>query len=1152
MRFNRLKLTGFKSFVDPTELQIAPGVTGVVGPNGCGKSNLVEALKWVMGETSAKQMRGGEMDDVIFGGSQSRPARNVAEVLIELDNSDRTAPAMFNDADELQVTRRINRGQGSVYKVNGRESRARDVQLLFADAATGARSTALVSQGRIGALIAAKPTDRRSLLEEAAGITGLHSRRHEAELRLRGAETNLERLEDVVATIETQLQSLKRQARQAIRYRNLSEQIRKAEATVLHLRWTQASDNLDKARATFGELRNTVNDLTRAVAGASTQQTGAAALLPDLRQAEAEAAAIVQRLTLERERLDADEQRVSVARRETENRIAQIGRDAEREQALATDATAAIERLTAESTTIEEARAGESEAQATAQATVTAAREKVTGLESELDGLTTRLANEEAARVETNRRIADLENRLRRAVTRLEETEKQIAAVEADAVAAGQLEDSEKAEATGLEVVAAARTALEAAEKARAEAEEKRGAAVEAQQEINAGMAVLQAEEKALTQVLGSSSDDLFPPLIDAVTVPKGMETALGAAIEELELPLDEAAPKHWRTLPAYSDQAELPAGAEPLGKGVDAPVALARRLAQIGLVADVETGDRLQAGLAPGQRLVTRDGAFWRWDGYRVRADAPTAAAIRLQQRNRLKELRAQIEQSAARQAAALEAAEQAKEAATAALADEQAARQHLRNGEQDLEIARTTAARLREKAAATTTRLDALRETATTLQTERNEISTALDAAREAQAKMTDGAALVEQANRIRGDLTEARNMLLSAQSHLDGLMREAAERRRRLESIAAERKSWSDRAGGATSRLKELAERLNEAKQKLELISSQPGEINDKRRALSGQLETAEVNRKEVADKLAVAETGLGEADKQLRQLEAALSEARELRGRAEASVEHGDNELRDLARQIRERLETGPQTLPRIAELDPEKPLPSSDEAERRFERLQRERDNMGPVNLRAEQEATELTEQMETMLSEREDLTRAIAKLRQGISALNKEGRERLLASFQTVDRNFQELFTRLFGGGRAHLSLTESDDPLDAGLEIMASPPGKRLQALSLLSGGEQALTAIALLFAVFLTNPAPICVLDEVDAPLDDSNVDRFCRLVEEIAKTSNTRFMVVTHHRMTMARMDRLFGVTMGERGVSQLVSVDLMTAEKLRDAV
>ncbi|CAN0541553.1 unnamed protein product, partial [Ectocarpus sp. 8 AP-2014] len=300
---------------------------------------------------------------------------------------------------------------------------------------------------------------------------------------------------------------------------------------------------------------------------ASTQQTGAAALLPDMRQAEAEAAAIVQRLTLERERLDADEQRVSVARRETENRIAQIGRDAEREQALATDATAAIERLTAESTIIEEARAGESEAQATAQATVTAAREKVTGLESELDGLTTRLANEEAARVETNRRIADLENRLRRAVTRLEETEKQIAAVEADAVAAGQLEDSEKAEATGLEVVAAARTALEAAEKARAEAEEKRGAAVEAQQEINAGMAVLQAEEKALTQVLGSSSDDLFPPLIDAVTVPKGLETALGAAIEELELPLDEAAPKHWRTLPAYSDPAELPAGAEPLGK---------------------------------------------------------------------------------------------------------------------------------------------------------------------------------------------------------------------------------------------------------------------------------------------------------------------------------------------------------------------------------------------------------------------------------------------------------------------------------------------------------------------------------------------------------------------------------------------------------
>ena len=1152
MRFNRLKLTGFKSFVDPTELRIAPGVTGIVGPNGCGKSNLVEALKWVMGETSAKQMRGGEMDDVIFGGSQTRPARNVAEVLIELDNAERTAPAMFNDSDELQVIRRIDRGQGSTYKVNGKESRARDVQLLFADAATGARSTALVSQGRIGALIAAKPTDRRSLLEEAAGITGLHSRRHEAELRLRGAETNLERLEDVIATIETQLQGLKRQARQATRYRNLSDQIREAEATVLHLRWVRASDNLDRARATFGELRNTVNDLTAAVAGATSKQAEAASALPDLRQAEAEAAAIVQRLTIERERLDADEQRISVARRETENRIAQIGRDGEREQELSRDAAAAMARLAEEQAIIEKARAGEAEAQGAARETAERERAEVARLETALDGLTTRLANEEAQRVETNRRIADLENRLRRAATRLEETERQIAAIEADAVAAGQLEDSANAEANAAAAVAAAREALDSAEAARTTSEAARAAAIEALQEINAELTGLQAEEKALDRVLGSDSDDLFPPLIDEVTVPKGLETALGAAIEELELPLDEAAPKHWRTLPAYGDAPPLPAGAEPLGGRIGAPDALGRRLAQIGLVADSDTGDRLQADLRPGQRLVTKSGALWRWDGYRVRADAPTAAAIRLQQRNRLKELRAQIEEVSVRQQSTAAGAETAKEAAAGAMADEQAARQKLRNGEQDLEIARATAARLREKAAATTTRLDALRETATTLQAERNEIGTALEAARDAQAKMTDGAALQEEATRVRADLAEARNRLLTAQSALDGLLREAADRRRRIESITAEHRSWSDRAAGANARLKELSEREAEAKTRLEQISSQPGEINEKRRALSAQLEGAESNRKTAADRLALAETALAEADRQLRQVEAALSEARELRARAETSVEHGDAELRDLARQIRERLETGPQSLPKLAGLDPEKPAPAMEDAERRFERLQRERDNMGPVNLRAEQEATELAEQMETMLTEREDLTKAIAKLRQGISALNKEGRERLLASFETVDRNFQELFIRLFGGGRAHLSLTESEDPLDAGLEIMASPPGKRLQALSLLSGGEQALTAIALLFAVFLTNPAPICVLDEVDAPLDDANVDRFCKLVEEISRTSNTRFMVVTHHRMTMARVDRLFGVTMGERGVSQLVSVDLQTAEKLRDAV
>ncbi|HJN25383.1 MAG TPA: AAA family ATPase, partial [Rhodospirillales bacterium] len=361
LRFSKLRLSGFKSFVDPTEMHIEPGLTGVVGPNGCGKSNLVEALRWVMGETSAKQMRGSGMEDVIFGGTAERPARNIAEVVLNLNNEERSAPAQFNEFEELDVSRRIEREKGSTYRVNGKEVRAKDVQLLFADSATGARSTAMVSQGRIGAVINAKPAQRRSLLEEAAGITGLHSRRHEAELRLRGAETNLERLEDILATLEVQMQGLKKQSRQANRYRNLSDHIRKAEATLYHLRWIAASQELETHRAELKESSAKVEELTRLAAIATTAQAEAAINPPSLRQLEAEAAAELHRLTVARDGLDAEERRIAEAHAEAERRLEQMTADIEREKLLATDATQAIQTLDEERVNIASAQQGEEE-----------------------------------------------------------------------------------------------------------------------------------------------------------------------------------------------------------------------------------------------------------------------------------------------------------------------------------------------------------------------------------------------------------------------------------------------------------------------------------------------------------------------------------------------------------------------------------------------------------------------------------------------------------------------------------------------------------------------------------------------------------------------------------------------------------------------
>ncbi|MSO80999.1 MAG: chromosome segregation protein SMC [Alphaproteobacteria bacterium] len=1154
MHFTKLKLTGFKSFVENTELDIRPGLTGIVGPNGCGKSNLVEALRWVMGETSARQMRGGEMDDVIFGGTSDRPARNIAEVILGLDNADRTAPAEWNGETEIEIARRIERAHGSAYRVNGREVRARDVQLLFADQATGARSTALVSQGRVAALIAAKPADRRLLLEEAAGITGLHSRRHEAELRLRAAETNLARVDDVLATLDVQLQGLQRQARQARRYRKLSDLLRAAEAIVLHHRWTGAVEAEQDAKRNQALAEQAVALATRNLGQATTAREETATGLAPRRETEARAAAELQRLTIARGNLDAEERRLAEATSQATARAAQLAQDLGRERALAADAEAALQRLAGEREGLVSAQAGEAERLAAADTGLAERVQANEAAEAATSAIAGRIAAAEAERAALNRAFGELNTSRERLAARLAEIARERASLAAQGVDPAALAEAEAALEAADAALTGARVELDATEHARADAEAAREAARADRAATAQRLGKVAAERAALEALLGSARDGAataaWPPLVDTVAVEPGWEAALGAALgDDLDAPADAAAPRHWRTLPALDAVPSLPGEATPLSAHVANAGPLGRVLAFTGIVADRAAGDRLVPSLHPGQRLVTRDGDLWRWDGYTAAAGGDGQAAVRLAQRNRLAALADKVAAAARLNETAGAALAEAEANAVAALDAERTARTARRDADTALGLARSRHDYLQREASGQAARAGALAEAEARAAEEGTDVDARLAEAEARRDGLADLDALRAEIEAARARLAVARDARREAEAASDALVREAQDCARRLGQLGGEENSWRERRDGAAQRIEALVGRETALAAERAELAGRPADLAERHARLMYALSNAERARGEAADAVLATETAFAEADKAMRAAEAILADAREARAHAVAATNQATRALAEARERIAERLDCPPAGALAAGGIEEGTELPALPDAVSRFERLQRERESMGPVNLRAEDEATTLDEQIATMRAEREDLTAAIARLRQGISTLNREARQRLVASFTEVDKHFRDLFERLFGGGHAHLALTESEDPLEAGLEIYASPPGKKLQSLSLLSGGEQALTAVALLFGVFLTNPAPICVLDEVDAPLDDANVDRFCSLLSNIARDGRTRFLLVTHHRLTMARMDRLYGVTMPERGVSQLVSVDLARAEELR---
>jgi chromosome segregation protein len=1143
VQIKRLRLTGFKSFVEPTELRIEPGLTGVVGPNGCGKSNLLEAIRWVMGESSPKSMRGGGMEDVIFAGTASRPARDFAEVALHCDTEGTLVAGLSDssDSDDLEVIRRIERGAGSAYRANGRDVRAKDVALIFADAATGAHSPALVSQGKIANVIAAKPTDRRAMLEEAAGIAGLHVRRKDAEQKLRATETNLTRLSEITADMEVRANALRRQARAAEKYKKLSDDIRIAEGRLIYARWRDAAAAADQARRDSDAAEAAVKTAQNELETVSAAQTQVAA-----RVASARADAQTQRDTLAETtatqvRLQGEERAARQRQDDLAAQLARLADDRAREGEFAREAHGALTALDSEAKALTQDIAGHDAGKTALADANLAAQARLRDAEVALAQARGKAASEAA-----DRRIAvsardGAETAVRRVAADKARIDADIAALGDSAALASTLADSVQAADAAEAAIAAAETALQEAEADR-EATAADLTGIEAGlAEARAALAALDGEATTLERALAAARSDA-DRILDQLRVTPGYEAALAAALgDDLDAGTDEGAARSWGGADTAKTDPALPAGTKALAEYVQAPTALARRLAQVA----VSDSDASQP-LAVGQRLVTIDGVMRRWDGFVTRGDGATATE-RLQRQNRLDALAAQRPQvelgvqelGDRRTTAAAKASELTAAAASArknvAQADE-ARRSALRAADQ----AQAAIGRHRDAAALFDRRLAEIADAAK----EAADLLAAQDAALAALPDDSIARAALEAeeqaADRARTDATTARDALAAHERTLAGLSERQAV-------VSAEIKSWKARAGEAARRVTEMDKRADALTEEAARLADVPARLAEQRVA-------AETLQASLREKVAAADAQEREAEAALREAEAALNAirervaaARETRAGAVARSENAELRRIEMGRLSGERFECPPPLLPQKAGFESDSVRDAGEESAQ-HDRLIGDRERLGPVNLVAADELVELDSEREKSAAEIEELTQAVHRLRGSIGNLNREGRVRLLAAFEAVNGHFQRLFTTLFDGGQAHLELVDSDDPLEAGLEIMAQPPGKRLGTLTLLSGGEQALTAVALIFGLFLTNPAPICVLDEVDAPLDDANIERFCDLLDRMTRETNTRYLIVTHNAVTMARMHRLFGVTMIEKGVSRLVSVDLGGAEEL----
>ena len=1141
MKFKSVRISGFKSFLEPTEILINDGLTGVVGPNGCGKSNIVEAVKWVMGENSARQMRGDEMDDIIFAGTSERPARNFAEVSIKLDNSERKAPANFNHLEEIEISRKIEREKGSIYRVNSKQVRARDIQLIFADNGTGARSSGIVSQGRIAQIIDATSEDRRIILEEAANIKGLHNRRHEAELKLNGANENLNRLMDIEQTYQDQLIELEKQGRKAARYRSVGDRLRKAEATLFLTLLNTAENEFNDFKKHLDIAKENVNKGQINVSKHTEAKQEILDELPEFKKLETKKITVLQSLNITKIRLEEEKSSAKTTLNNILNQISQIETDIQREVEIKQDAKKTLLSLFAE----EEKLKSESTNFLTKK---TDALKLVKDLKAKTEEANTKLSTITSEIYSIKSDKSDLEKRISVLTDKIKNSEFQIS--EFNSKEDEQLLKKNNQQLSKLKQILRNKNQnLVSNKQELIKLEEKEVKLSDQKSNTDQNFNVINAELNSLSSILG---DDTLNKnsLEKSINNIGNLEKAIGSVLGETLLAPIHSDQNHflkntyWRNDLKTKFSSELPKGAIPIISEIKKNSILDIALIGVGIVKDEETAYDLQKNLSFGQALTTSKGGLWRWDGFVQPQGVQNGYSERLQQIAKLKLLQNK-----------LPAVTKEQKVIESKIDENQLGISKCKRDIIELESQISELIKNSNTLELTNSKLDAKLLSSKVLLKEHLDITKIsqkeLVGLKNQLNNSINLPSLLADELKIRNIADQCRNELADAMASEQQIKTHESFQARNLMQINNQSENWKKREIEASMRLMSLQDRLKKLKDDQKRLTSLPDDFEKREEDLNKQIDKAVQDKNIASDKLVHTETNLHNIEKLEREAEQKVSSFREEMIKIEASLNLARTKIQNIEARVFEKLRINTDKLLEIVGFNEKNNLNVSIELlERTVQRLINERESLGAVNLRAEEEMKEMKEKIETMSSERIDLELAIEKLRTGIFELNKEGRQRLKDSFNDVNKNFKDLFQKLFGGGDAELKLVGSEDPLKAGLEVLASPPGKKMQLLSLLSGGEQALTAISLIFSVFLCNPAPICILDEVDAPLDDTNVGRFCDLLNKIVAETNTYFMVVTHHRLTMAKMDRLFGVTMEQKGISRLVSVNLEEANRIRD--
>ena len=1157
MKFTRLKITGFKSFVDTTVLDIKPGLTGLVGPNGCGKSNIVEAMKWNMGEAGPSRLRAGEMNDIIFAGTKGRPSRNSAEVTLTIENNNEELLQAYTDSSEIEVSRKIEKDDGSTYQINNKEVRQRDVQILYADIAIGSRSNAIVDQGQVGKIINSKPQERRQILEEAAGISGIHARKHETELKLKSTETNLDKLEEIITNDVSRLKELSRQSNQAKRYKTISENIRKLEATILYQRWNSNKEKIEINKKQLESCTENVNQITRKIASVSLQQQNIENDLPALREENQKYSNILNKLKVEYDILIKEEESISLEKAKQKDTIKNLIAEIFNEEKLFKELDIQYKELTTNINTIKIN---------TTDININELKENLENLKKEEAYNSEKLTESERALAYNTSQIENLQNEIVKLKLQKEETKNNLQKNIEEIKNLNTISKENNEKDVFLNKIDILKKKLKDEDSKEISTLKKLDIIVEEIKNLNEKIdqkkIVLQNKLRSIDQY--NASKDILTKLFESdeknivinyLKFPNGFEKAIEAALGHgLKASLEKSSIE-WRNIDQQSLKS-LPEGIKSLSDYTKGVPEVLNILKLTGLVDTSEQGDLLQHKLIPGQQLVTKNGGLWRWDGYTHTENAKTPANQILQNKTNLIELTSKInslqseisnhETDILNLNSEINSSENNK-------IDNNAILLKINNSKIDIrsiiEKEQSAMSIYIENNNVNKTKLAILESSKSKNEYLFKKLSNELAICLKKELSVSQIEDLKKNINQITSKNNEKKIELNNYFSVYQKELSAIDNRENHLNQLVNEKSRLDSQINNIKNRIKNLKYNKNHLELDIKNLDLKPIQIEKLKLKIFNEIDNLKKKSNNISEKLLNKENENKSILNELKTYNEELINYREDKARQESLLQQSIERNNEDRERIYEKLKITPDKFNEIIDLSIE--TQGIEESNLALEKLIIQRERIGPVNLVAEEDSEKLRIKLEEIDKEKEDLINAINKLRSSIRAINKEARARLLEAFDEVNKHFKELFTNLFGGGEAYLNLEGSDDPLESGLELMASPPGKKLQQMSLLSGGEQALTAMALIFSVFLTKPSPICVLDEVDAPLDESNVDRFLDLIDSISKKSETRFLVISHHRLTMARMDRLYGITMQEPGVSQLVSVSLKDAEKIKVA-